>query len=334
MKFLGALIFLNHWRILHKFFGTVRKKQSTESWYLIIQKLFDTISFQKHKDPPTKFFGTVRQKGSTESWYPYYPKNLETRISLNHRRVRPRWFLAMWDKKFRKIVIPLLSKKFWYQKISETQKGRPRRFSAIWDQKTSTDKRNNPYLFKNFFRTGTFLKDNSVPPTKLLGTVRLKLSTENRWTPLLCIVFLGALIFLNHWRVLHKFFGTVRKKQSTESWYLIVQKLFDTIRFQKNKDPPTKFFGTVRQKGSTESWYPCYPKLFDTRIILKHRRVRSRWFLAMWDKKVDKIVMTPLSKKFWNQNNSETQKGSPTMFFMRFGTKKLRRQNVTTPSYP
>ena len=151
--------------------------------------------------------------------------------------------------------------------------------------------------------------------------MRLKLSTENRWTPLLCIVFLGALIFLNHWRVLHKFFGTVRKKESTESWYLIIQKLFDTMGFQKHKDPPTKFFGTVRQKGSTESWYPYYPKHFDTRIILKHRRVRSRWFLAMWDKKIDKIVMTLLSKIFWNQNNSETQKDSPTTHFGDLGQK-------------
>ena len=190
--FLGALIFSNHWRVLHNFFGTVRKKQSTESWYLFIQKLLDTIGFQKHKYPPTKFFGTVRQKGSTESWYPYYPKHFDTRIILKHRRVRSRWFLAMWDKKIDKIVIPLLSKNFWYQNISDTQKGRPQCFSAIWDQKTSTDKRDTPYLFKNFFRTGTFQKDKSVPqlnfrycdiksfPRKF---VKLPYYAQNRWVP-------------------------------------------------------------------------------------------------------------------------------------------------------
>ena len=52
-------------------------------------------------------------------------------------------------------------------------------------------------------------------------------------------------------------------------------------------------------------------------------------------KKIDKIVIPLLCKNFWYQNISETQKGSPTMFFGDLGQKKLRRKNVRPSlSYP
>ena len=212
--FLGALNFLNHWRVLHKFIGTLRQKQLTEPWC------------------------------------PYYPKNFETRIILKHRRVLPRWFLAMWDKKNRKIVIPLLSKDFWYQNISETQEGAPTMFfGSLW-QKNFDGKLDTPFLSLNYFGTRTFLKDKSVPPRSFSVLWWLKVFHGKTWnTPILHKVFLGALNFLNHWRVLHKFIGTLRQKQLTEPWC------------------------------------PYYPKNFETRIILKHRTVRQRWFLAIWDKK-------------------------------------------------
>ena len=190
-------------------------------------------------------------------------------------------------------MIPVLSKKFWNQNNSETEKGRPRCFSTIWDQKNLTEKRDNPFLSKNFFHTRTFPEAKNVPPRCFLKLWDQKFSTENRESPPLCINFLGTLNFLNHKRVLHKFFGTVRQKQSTESCYLIIQKFFDTRRFPKHKAPPTKFFGTVRQKRSTESWYPYYPKHFDTRIFLKYRRVgfAYEYFWRCETKNFDKVVI-------------------------------------------
>ena len=285
MNILGALIFLNHWKILHKFFGTVRKKQSTESWYLIIQKLFDTISFQKHKDPPTKFFGTVRQKGSTESWYPYYPKNLETRIIMNHRRVRPRWFLAMWDKKLRKIVIPLLSKKFWYQKVSETQR-------VAYD------------VFRQF-GTKKLRRINVTPPTYSKTFSVLELFWKTKAFP--HEVFRYCETKSSSWKIVkvpyfHEIFGCPKLFESMEGspqvfWYcktktidrivipLLSKKFWNKNNSEAQTGSPAMILGDVRQKNSTKLLYPYYPKCFDTRIILKHRRVRSQWFLAMWDKK-------------------------------------------------
>ena len=73
--------------------------------------------------------------------------------------------------------------------------------------------------------------------------------------------------------------------------------------------------GDVRQKKLTESSYPYYPKNFEQRIFLKHRSVRPRWFLEIWDKKNSTNLWYPYyPEKFWCQNNSETQKGHPRCF--------------------
>ena len=128
--FLDALNFLNHWRVLHK------------------------------------FFGTVTQKGSTESWYPYYPKHFDTRIFLKHRRVGfdYDYFWRCETKNFHKVVIPLLSKNFWYQNISERQKGSPTMFFGDLRQKNFDGKTWHSLLIHIFFRTRKFLKHKSVPP--------------------------------------------------------------------------------------------------------------------------------------------------------------------------
>ena len=117
-------------------------------------------------------------------------------------------------------------------------------------------------------------------------------------TPIMHKFFLGALNFLNHWRDLHKFFGTVRQKQSTESWY------------------------------------PNYPTNFETRAILKHKRVHPRWFLAMWDKKVPQNCDTLIIEKLLIPEIFWKTEGFAHDVFRRFGTKKFRRKNVTPPSYP
>ena len=51
-------------------------------------------------------------------------------------------------------------------------------------------------------------------------------------------------------------------------------------------------------------------------------------------KKLDKFVITLLSKNFWYQNISETQKGSPTMFFGDLGQKNFDAKTWHPPSYP
>ena len=126
--FLGALNFLNHWRDLHKFFGTVRQKQSTESWY------------------------------------PNYPTNFETRAILKHKRVHPRWLLAMWDKKkFKKLRYSYYLKTFDTKTILKHRSVRARCFSVIWDIKNFDGKTWHSLLIHIFFRTRKFLNHKSVP---------------------------------------------------------------------------------------------------------------------------------------------------------------------------
>ena len=292
---------MNHWRVPHKKFGTVRQKSSKKVVIVCYSKFFRYQNISQLQGSPYESFWYCETKTINKIVIPLLFKNFWNQNVSKHRRVPQRWFLGMWDKKLRKIVLPLLSKNFWYQNTYETQKGRLRCFSAIWDQKTSTKKRDNhflSFLSKNFFRIRSFPKDKNVPPRCFAVLWDWKFSTENRGTPLLRINFLGALIFLNHWRLLHIFFGTVRQKQSTESWY------------------------------------PYYPTNFETRTILKHKRVRPRWFLAMWDKKVRQNCDTFIIEKllipeyFWNTE------GFAHDVFRRFGTKKFRRKNVTPPSYP
>ena len=60
---------------------------------------------------------------------------------------------------------------------------------------------------------------------------------------------------------------------------------------------------------------PYYPKNFDTRIIPKHRTVRPRWFLAMWDKKLRQNCDTPIIQKIFDARKFLKHKGPPTKLF-------------------
>ena len=92
----------------------------------------------------------------------------------------------------------------------------------------------------------------------------------------------------------HDDFRRCEAKNFNKMLIACYQIFFDTRTFPKNRGPPTKFFGFVRQKQSTESWYSYYPKQFDTRIFRKHRTVLPRWFLAMWDKIIRQNCDTPI----------------------------------------
>ena len=286
--FLGALNFLNHWRDLHKFFGTVRQKQSTESWY------------------------------------PNYPTNFETRAILKHKRVHPRWLLAMWDKKMTKLWYPYYLKTFDTKTILKHRRVRARCFSAIWDKKTSTEKRDTPLFIHKLFPYYKFSVRQKRSPTNFFGTVRLEHFHGTSWDSPIMHKNFGCPNFLNHWRVLHKFFGTVRQKQNnrqnrdtpiiqqtlkpeqfwntdgfahddfwrceTKNFHKIVIPLLSKNFWYQNvserqKGSPTTIFGDVKQKSSAKLWYPYYRKTFDTRTFLKDRRVRPRCSSVIWDKK-------------------------------------------------
>ena len=91
----------------------------------------------------------------------------------------------------------------------------------------------------------------------------------------------------------------IRHRETKEFKKVVIVCYPKFFRYQKISElqgPPKKFFGAVRQKRSTKSWYPYYPKNFETRINLKQTRVAHD-------------------------------------VFRQFGTKKLRRKNVTTPSF-
>ena len=94
---------------------------------ILSKKFGNQNNSEKQTCSPTVIFGDVRQNKSTQLWYSYSLKSFDTRTFLKHRSVRPRCF------------------------------------SAFWDKKTSTAKRDNPFLSINSFRTRTFLKDKSVP---------------------------------------------------------------------------------------------------------------------------------------------------------------------------
>ena len=94
----------------------------------IIQKILKPEFFWNTGGFAHDDFWRCETKKRTKLWYPFYLKTFDTRTFLKHRGVHPRCF------------------------------------SAIWDQKTSTEKRDTPFLSKNLFRTRNFLKDKNVPP--------------------------------------------------------------------------------------------------------------------------------------------------------------------------
>ena len=248
-------------------------------------KFWNQSNSETQTGPPTMIFGDVRQKSSTKLWYPYYRKTFDTRNFLKDRRVRPRCFSAILGHKN-------FDGKTWHPLLIHI-------FSVL----------------ENFWNTKAF-------PTKFFGTVRLNFSTESRWTPILCIKLLNDHVFMKHWRVRHKNFGTVSRMKFKKVvidcypkffrywnvselqgspyesfWYceiktinkivipVLSKKFWNQNNSETQAGSPTMTFGDVRQKKIKKLWYPYYLKTFDTRTFLKHRRVRRQCFSASWDKK-------------------------------------------------
>ena len=149
MKYVGALNFLNQWRVLHKFFGTVSLKiLHGKSWNSpIMNKIFGCPNFLKSFEAAPQFFG--------------------------HRETKTN------DR----IVIPLLSKIFWNKNTSETQTGSPAMILGDVRQKNLT-KLWYPYYLR-IFETRTFLKQRRVRQRCFFGDLGQKNSDGKTWHPLL-----------------------------------------------------------------------------------------------------------------------------------------------------
>ena len=223
---------------------------------------------------------------------------------------------VFWDcetKTIDRIVIPQLSNKFWNQSNSETQTGPPTMICGDVRQKSST-KLWYPF-YRKTFDTRIFLKDRMVRPRCFSATWDKKISTEKRDTPFLSIFFSVLENFWNTKAFPTKFFGTVRLNlldgKSLNSYFM--HKVVVWLRFYESlKGSPQKIRHRETKKFK-KVVIDCYPKFFRYQNVseLQGSPYEVFWYCEI--KTINKIVIPVLSKKFWNQNNSETQTGSPTM---------------------
>ena len=93
-------------------------------------------------------------------------------------------------KNQRKIATPPTEhKNFRCPKDSETKRVSPTKFIGSIREKNSTEKSDVSIIGMNFFESLTFLIYQSVPQRNLSAPWDEKISTENRYIPFLCIHF-------------------------------------------------------------------------------------------------------------------------------------------------
>ena len=192
-----------------------------------------------------------------------------------------------------------MQKIFRYRKICRTEKSTLRSIQENETKNFPTENGNSPlppYALK--FPISEILWNTKGSPTNFFGLVRLKFSNRKSWNSPIMHTIYGCPNLSKSLKGFPEKFRHCETKKSTKSWYLMIQKIFDTRQFLKHKGPPMIFLGTVRQKRSTKSWYRYYPK--------------SIWF----------------------QNVSETQKGSLTMFFGDLWQTISDGKTWQRPSYP
>ena len=174
--------------------------------------------------------------------------------------------------------IPLMQKTFRYRKICQTEKGTLRSIQENETENFPTENRNTPPLCIKFSNLRGSLKHVGTP-TNFFGLVRLKFFNGNSWNS----------------PIMLKVYGCPNLSKSLKS-------------FQQK-------FRLCETKKPTISWYPILQKF----LIPEHfwnTRVPLRNFLVLWDNKDWQNRVTPKTQNnFLNQNNSDTQNGSPTLFF-------------------
>ena len=172
-------------------------------------------------------------------------------------------------------------------------------------QKISTENRDKPPLFHNFFSIlENFRKtEGFLYKAFRFGPVRRKISTKP-WcpAPLLCMKIFDKRIFLKHQSVLQWNISVQWDKNfDGKSWYspppliqtFSIPEINETLKDSTPPPPPppTETFGTVRQKMfDRKSWNsppPLIHKIFRYRKLseTQHRRVHLPKFSALWDKK-------------------------------------------------
>ena len=112
------------------------------------------------------------------------------------------------------------------------------------------------------------------------------------------------------------FFDFVRLKFiNGKSWNSpIIHKIFGRPNFCESLKGSPQNFRHCETQTINRFVIPLLSKNFDTRTNLKHRSVRPRCFLAMWDKKTTKSRYRYYPKDFWFQNVSETEEFGHDVF--------------------
>ena len=149
------------------------------------------------------------------------------------------------------LLYPLLSIKcFDTSNYKKPWRDAPRSFSVLWDPIFSQKKRDILYYTWKFSIPQLFWNIERMP-TKNFGTRRPKNFAEKTCYFLLCIKNFDTLIFLKHWRDVHKKFRhRETKKFRWKTWYpLLLMKLKDTPTFLKHWTDAQKFFRHCETKN-------------------------------------------------------------------------------------
>ena len=185
-KIFDTRIFLKHRRVPPRKLWALRDKkllaQKDNILFLCVEFFGNRFFSEKHKGSPAKVFGTVRQK----LWHKIV---IQPPLLLSIKIFDTRRFL-----KHRRVPL----RNFW----------------TLWDKKLLAQKNDISFLFVNFFDTWFFSETQKGCPTKVFGFVRQKL-----WQKivihaplLLSIKFFDTRNFLKHRRVLNEIFGLCRTK--------------------------------------------------------------------------------------------------------------------------
>ena len=242
---------------------------------------------------PAMIFGDVRQKARQNRETAIIQMIFDSRTFLKHRRVCPRRFPAIWDKKFstEERDTPFISINFFRTRtVLKDKSVPPRSFSVLWDLNFSKENRETPLRWMKFLGALKIFESLEGSPqvfqhceTKTINRIVIPLLSKKFWNKNISETQTGSPAMI---------LGDVRQKKLQESWYPYYPKKFDNRIFWNTEvfaHDVFRRFGTKIFDGKT--WHPPLFSItfFRTRNFLKHRRVRPRCFSATWDKKIPTV---------------------------------------------
>ena len=191
-----------------------------------------------------------------------------------------------------------------------------------------------PPSYPYFFSVLENFWNTKAFPTKFFGTVRLKLFHGKSLNSYFMHKVVGWPSFYESLK------GSPTKNSAP--WDKKVQKSRDSLL--------SKIFSIPKlselQGSSYETFWYCETKTINKIVIpvlskkfwnQNNSETQAGWptmICGVVRQKKDKIVIPLLSKIFWYQSNSETQEGAPTMFFGNLGQKKFDGKTWHPPFYP